>query len=231
MSTQDTNSSSCLTNKLHSQDTSSQQTRPTLIITNITTTPGIHQSINTLPTLPRPQHTLRIVFQNCQGLRPTKSDIATNLSSLNQLDTSLVGLAETNLDWNQKKQTTEPILKAIKTLWPHNKTTFVCSNESHNSKSAHQPGGCMQLSISNLAPRHRTNLNDDSGMGRWSSQRFQGKHNHSVQIFTAYRVSQSSPKGLGLRTAYMQQQRAMNNAGIRGISPRTKTVQILLKYC
>ena len=85
----------------------------------------------------------------------------------------------------------------------------------------------MQLSISNLAPRHRTNLNDDSGMGRWSSQRFQGKHNHSVQIFTAYRVSQSSPKGLGLRTAYMQQQRAMNNAGIRGISPRTKILQDL----
>ena len=48
-----------------------------------------------------------------------------------------------------------------------------------------------------------------------------------VQIFTAYQVSQSSSKGLGLRTAYMQQQRAMNNAGIRGISPRTKMLQDL----
>ena len=186
MSTQETYTSSLPSSQFQTLDTTSQQIRPTLITTNITTTSGIQHSINNLPTLPRPQHTLRIVFQNCQGMKPTKSDIATNLSSLNQLDTSLVGLAETNLDWNQKKQTTEPILKAIKTIWPHNKTSFVCSNESHNSKSAHQPGGCMQLSISNLAARHSTNLNDDSGMGRWTSQRFQGKHNHSVQIFTAY---------------------------------------------
>ena len=212
MSSQTTTTS--LPNQHHpSQSQHLPPTRPLLPTKDHTTPNGTRMTINKLPPLPRPHNTIRIIFQNCNGLKPNEPDLATSLSSINHLDTSLIGLAETNLDWNQRSKTTEPLLKSIRAIWPHNKTTFTCSTESHNSPTGHQPGGCLQSSFSNLASRHRSSENDNSGMGRWTSQLFQGKNNRSIQIFTAYRVSQSTSRGLGLRTAYMQQQQALNNAG------------------
>ena len=198
--------------------------RPPLPTKDRTTPDGTRHTTNKLPPLPRPHNTIRIIFQNCNGLKTTKSDLATNLSSINHLDISLIGLAETNLDWNQKSRTTEPFLKSIKSIWPHNRTTVTCSTESHNSPTGHQPGGCAQMSFGNLVPRHRSTTNDESGMGRWTSQLFQGKNNRCLRIFTAYRVSQTSSRGLGLRTAYMQQQRALNNAGLTRTSPRQRVL-------
>ena len=202
----------------------SSSNRPTPPPSSTNTPSGTLITINQLSLNPRPNNTLRIIFQNCNGISPTRCELATLFSTANQLEPSLLGLAETNIDWNQHTKATTPFLRAIRSLWPHNKTITACADESHHSPTAYQPGGCAQITLNNLSPRHRNKSKDHTGMGRWTTQYFHGQRDHGLVIYTVYRVSQNSATGLGVKTAYLQQQRVLNRAGVIGAQPKEQVL-------
>ena len=198
--------------------------RPYLITSIETTNTGTHITINVLPKIPRPRNTIRIVFQNCNGISPTKIELSSTLSTINNLEPSAIGLAETNVDWNQHSKATKPFMQSVKALWPHKKSITSCADESQHSPTAYQPGGCAQISINNLAPRHRSKSKDHTGMGRWTVQHFKGQDTAGLVIYTVYRVSQTTASGLGVKTAFLQQQRVLNRAGVIGPNPKEQVL-------
>ena len=172
--------------------------QPHLTTSQETTDTGTRITINVLPETPRPHNTIRIIFQNCNGISPTKIELSSTLSSINKLEASAIGLAETNLDWNQHSKATKPFMQSVKALWPHNKTITSCADESQNSPTAYQPGGCAQISINNLAPRHSSKSKDHTRMGRWTVQHFKGQGTTGLVVYTVYCVSQTTASGLGV---------------------------------
>ena len=184
------------------------------------TTSGINVTLNSLPPTPRPPNTLRFLYQNCNGVSNTRFELASLFTQASTLEPSIIGITETNLDWNQHHKATKPFLQSVKSTWPTNNTITACADETQQSPTAYQPGGCAQLALNNIVPRHQHKGKDHTGMGRWTVQHFKGTNHRGLVVYTVYRVSQNSPNGLGMKTAYLQQLRVLNRAGIIGAQPK-----------
>ena len=61
----------------------------------------------------------------------------------------------------------------------------------------------------------------DTKLGRWSWMQFRGRQGTKVLVITAYQVSQTSARGLGMDTFYMQQWRKLAKMKTK-INPRAQ---------
>ena len=61
-------------------------------------------------------------------------------------------------------------------------------------------------------------------MGRWTVQHFKGQGTTGLVVYTVYRVSQTTASGLGVKTAFLQQQRVLNRAGVIGSNPKEQVL-------
>ena len=61
----------------------------------------------------------------------------------------------------------------------------------------------------------------ENPMGRWSWMKFQGKRGTKVLVISAYQVSQTSTRGLGMETVYMQHWQKLAKTRVK-VNPRAQ---------
>ena len=71
---------------------------------------------------------------------------------------------------------------------------------------------------------------DDSGMGRWSVIRLQGKGNRKLAIICGYRPVKTEMRTTGSSTVYRQQWNHMRALGNENPEPRSQFLKDLTKY-
>jgi hypothetical protein len=121
----------------------------------------------------------RIVLQNINGIQNKTSLLGYRA---NELRINILGLVETNVDWQcsipSKFKSKQAITGILRQFWK--RTCIAYSSSDHRPKFFFQPGGTMTIAGNPWASR-AVATSDESGMGRWSSikrpRRYQG-YNH-----------------------------------------------------
>jgi hypothetical protein len=152
-------------------------------------------------------------MQNLNGLGDKAHAIG---QRCNDLHVHIIGLIETNTDWNwgQKKQETIQILRNH-----FKRTTFSFANSAIHFSSAYQPGGSCTFATDEWSPRANPS-SDPHDMGRWSSISITGRDHTNVSIFTVYRVGPNAFSTAYERTAFRQQYIMLENRNQHPINPR-----------
>jgi hypothetical protein len=88
-------------------------------------------------------------------------------------------------------------------------SSTVQSQIDENFSSSYQPGGTLTAVVDRWTSRIQGKGQDPFGLGRWSYVSLWGKQDQVVTIISAYRVPLKSPSSVGVKTAYMQQLRAI----------------------
>ena len=105
----------------------------------------------------------------------------------------ILGLSEINLKWNQFSSYDRMAQRTSK--WWENTNCRYAYNSHDVSTSKFQPGGTAILSINQLSHKVRpTPLQDPTGLGRWTSTLYQGKHNTTLRILQLYRPCKPNPQ-------------------------------------
>ena len=105
---------------------------------------------------------------------------------LKNYEFDIMGFQEVNLNWGKvgpKDQWEERTMG----WWKGGNTTVRAYNKEDVISTASQPGGCMVTSV-NTAKRKVIGCGvDPRNLGRWAWTRYQGKHQFSLQVISAYR--------------------------------------------
>lgn len=164
----------------------------------------------------------RIVLQNINGLRDKSEMLAHRTSELN---IDILGLVETNTDWDWKNLKSKTIGK-IRTHF--SRSTFAFSNSRIHFNSAFQPGGTLTLATNKWSTRSEPST-DPHSMGRWSVITLSGRNNRKTTIFSVYRVCDQVFASSGEKTAFRQQYliASEDQEGRSPLHPRQQVLQDL----
>jgi hypothetical protein len=168
---------------------------------------------------------IRIFFQNVKGLTYTASgeDYEYYLTSIRSLGIDLVGMAETNTAW------THPHLRSLlrsRAGKHYHAAKISFSSPSHEidpipEKETFQSGGTVTMSTNALVPMaFGSDIQDPTGLGRWSGQTFRGKNGKSFSVITAYRVCTGSISTSPLGSAFSREYEHLRSIGIKAPRPR-----------
>jgi hypothetical protein len=153
--------------------------------------------------------TFRIVLQNPNGISSDHNNVEFQygLAQCRHLGIGVISLAETKLNWtNNVNHHTN---RWFRQTWDFSAISFSQVNEKFFS--TFQPGGTLTSIVDHWTSRLRSKGQDPYGLGRWSYVTLRGKCDSLITIITAYRVSQKSSYSMGVKTAYMQQVRALKS--------------------
>lgn len=134
--------------------------------------------------IPPKDKSTRIYFQNINGAR-TYGQWDTwhrSIRKLKKFHINICGIAETNIEWNQKSK--EKAKSYIRQTFNINQ--FTTSNSTDSGTTDYQPGGTALIITDNWTGSIKNNITDTSGIGRWSGFRIQGKNNTHISIFCGY---------------------------------------------
>lgn len=145
----------------------------------------------------------RILFQNVNGIGMHNefSDVHSIGFTSEQLGINVLGLAETNTDW-QAKDLRQGVHLRLRRYWKHTKIAF--SSSDYRLDSAYQPGG-MLIVVGQPWSGRASVSHEESGLGRWTEATLTGKDNRQVTIICVYRVVKNSISRSGPFTAFAQQ--------------------------
>jgi hypothetical protein len=166
---------------------------------------------------------IRIAFVNIYGI-PATTDHPKNSNireAINQLGSTIVGLAETNISW-KKLSGGDRWEERSRGWWEFHKFRYAY-NSRETPHHTHQPGGTMLLSRGQPSLRNLKQGTDPSKLGRWSWALFSGKRGICTRVITAYRPCISQ----GLKSTYMQQKRYFN-AIKKEVCPRNQMLDDLI---
>ena len=139
------------------------------------------------------------------------AELGATFDLYHHLSPSIIGLQETNKNWNCYDATIGRIKQSIQRRWPGSKlTTAHCSEDVFHGPS--QPGGVAQMILRQLTARVIKHGKDPYGRFTWHETMLDGTRN--LLVVTAYRVSQRRIKGCGPTTSIMQQWRQLRAKGI-----------------
>ena len=177
------------------------------------------------PVIQKSPSSTRIFFQNVKGLSTSsgREDYRYYLDCLQALQVDVSGLAETNTCWQHQhlrddfKSITRKHYRQSKVVF--GSPTFACdpipSNESF------QAGGNITMLNGGLVSRvSGADIQDTSGLGRWSGVTLAGKHNQYLSIITAYRVCSGSIRTASLGSAFAREHQHFATASQPTVNPR-----------
>ena len=124
---------------------------------------------------------------------------------INTHNIGIFGTVETNLHWTteNKHQMHNLALRHLTTP-----RTVAASCSTQPTSSHFQPGGSLLLSSDRWTRRCHHASSDNTGMGRWTHLRMDGRNNIVINILCVYRVcSPSREETSTSNTAYLQQLR------------------------
>ena len=160
---------------------------------------------------------VRILFQNINGLSRQLAIHEEFKLNMARLQATLIGICESNVNWRNftfRDQWESGLQRQ------HVEMQFAHSSCNEGSEKILQRGGTSMLCTNRLGSRLLAKGHDEE-LGRWSWMRFRSSKKRTLLILTAYQVSQSSPKGLGTETFYMQQWRCLRKKNYDG-EPRAQ---------
>ena len=186
------------------------------------------------------KNTLRLYYNNCNGLAPTKlikekmkqrkikeqrkflgqvvgdSKVEKMLSTLNNWSVDIVCLSETNVAWEQ------PVARQIYNLVkkPFSKDScWVTSSSQTKSASLVKPGGTAILIDANCTGNIAERGQDWTKMGRWSYTTMRGRNDRIIHIIVGYRCNNISTQVIGDTTAWAQQYCLSRQRGMQTPKP------------
>ena len=136
--------------------------------------------------LPKPPNTVRIAFQNIQGLPldPYAGKHQQIIACIDQLQLDAFGLVEINLNFS-RLPSHQQWKERFRNL---QRAHSICStNKHHTTTEKNLFGGTAQLAYDILPPRVVEFGADPSGLGRRVWTRFIGKHNTHLRLISGYR--------------------------------------------
>lgn len=144
------------------------------------------------------EHTFRLLVANPQGLFLGGNKVSTEhgFASCTALRSSMLCLAETNVNWSHPKAIPKPSAAAKKVWYHSNQST---SDTKENFSSLNQPGGTLTLVCNKWASRVIMKGQDPFRLGRLS-------------FITAYWVCIQTPHTVGPKTSTSQQYRNLSRS-------------------
>jgi hypothetical protein len=111
-------------------------------------------------------------------------------------DIDIMGLQEINTHWKKKVMTEQ--ISELTQGWFSNSRLNVAYYKDYNIEDANQPGGVAQWALGYIADRASQRGEDETGLGRWTWQRIQGKQNRGFRVVTAYMpvINKSGPRSV-----------------------------------
>ena len=118
----------------------------------------------------------------------------------------IMGFQETNLNWDQV-QSKDQWEERTMGWWKGGNTSVKAFNKQDVIPTLHQPGGCMITSANSVKRKIMGCGADTRLLGRWAWTRYQGKHELSLRVITAYRPGTTA----GAHTVFSQQRSYFDN--------------------
>jgi hypothetical protein len=162
----------------------------------------------------KPEKTVRIFYQNVNGIQKAKSwNEFNNLSKqLRSFQIDIWGATETNLKWNNARhQQAKNIIQKHCVL-----SALQTSSNKEECFSSYQPGGTATAIRNKLVGRITTTIQDKTNLGRWSGFKLNTNFGHQLNIITVYQSTRSE----GIYTTYQQQAHYFRSQGIINPDPR-----------
>jgi Reverse transcriptase (RNA-dependent DNA polymerase) len=195
----------------------------------------------------KPNLSLRILFQNIKGLSHYSNgeDYEYYLQHLRDIQIDIAGLSETNTAWQHQHLRYNFSNRARKAGDGLAKISYGSPTkdiEAITPEKTFQAGGSITLCLGSWTTTIiGKDIQDPTGLGRWSGLSIRGKHNNILSLVTAYRTCDGSrhtaPLGSTFHreTEFFINEARDNNKDIRNISARqlfltdmTRQVQTLL---
>ena len=156
---------------------------------------------------------IRIVSQNigCLGINAKanpKQDSAIEWIHKHEID--IVGWQEVGISFDMMKGHESFHERIRDPRWK--KRRVIQSNNIHEKNDAFQWGGTSLIARDEAASRLKETTKDASGLGRWCTMLFEGKHKHKVRIVSAYNPCKTHD-ATKLQTVYNQHVRYFNTIG------------------
>jgi hypothetical protein len=171
----------------------------------------------------KPANTIRIFLKNINRIKNYNN--WTNgkeaCLELKNMGVDIFGTTKTNINWNTKIcMEARNILQQKDNF---NSAQIATSSSNEPTLTNYQPGGTATVITYKWTGRVIKQLNDTSGMGRWSGFQMQTNQEHNFNIITVYRPTVSQ----GIHTCYQQQINAIKNKGINQPDPRQQLLNDL----
>ena len=181
---------------------------------------------------------LRIFFQNAKGLTYStgSEDFHYYVKCLKDLNVNVSGICETNRAWQH----------------PHLRAQFNKAAREPHSNLAKSSFGYPKFEVDPIPPKEtscaggsvtsvygewvtRSNgddIQDQSGLGRWSGITLTGKSKSKFTIITAYRVCKNSISQAGVDTSFAREHEHFKETGVEKPDPRKQMLtdlQVMVK--
>ena len=198
----------------------------------------------------RNEQTLRLFYNNCNGLEGTKTinslmklkarkrqeEHLGNLTTDSKLDvilhkvlewqTNIICLAETGVPW--ETHTTKRAFHSI--VKSHDPRMSMSTSSSSTPVISHyKPGGTVTMVDGTWSSTLVDRGQDSHEMGRWSYITITGRHGKFLTVVTGYRNSKRSVKHSGSTTAVAQQDSILRRAG-RNVGTEKAFIQDIEKF-
>ena len=154
--------------------------------------------------------TTRLFFQNSHGLTHTNTleDYRYYMACLQAYDVDIIGLSETNTCWSHPHLKSD-FKTAVRRFHKQSKVSFGSPTQEIDpcpNTESYQAGGNLTMVNGPMSSRvYGADIQDPSGLGRWSGFTLLGKDNNKLTIITAYRVCHGSPSSASLGSSFLRE--------------------------
>jgi hypothetical protein len=151
---------------------------------------------------------IRIFHQNIKGLshKPSGEDHEYYLIHLRDLQVDFAGMSETNTAWQHQHLRHNFINRARKAGDGLAKTSFGSPSSTIDPippNESFQAGGTLTLCLGHWTTTvFGKDIQDPSGLGRWSGLSIRGKYNNTLSLVTAYRTCSGSRQTASLGSTF-----------------------------
>ena len=188
-----------------------------------------NQWVGNASTEEKPSKTLRIAFQNLNGLgtHQCKNQISLLANEQVTLDIDILCMSEHCL--NIKHQDTLKNLQQTIRSTTVEKTSFQINSSDSPTTQRYLPGGTAILLIGHTVGRIEPDGRGGDPMGRWSYVHLRRKKMKPVTIVTIYQVVKQPTNTTG-NTAWHQQRLALDAQNRHDTHPRTAFINDLIQF-
>ena len=178
---------------------------------------------------------LSIFFQNTKGLTYSSAgeDYDYYLTCTKSLGANIIGMAETNTSW-QHPHLRYLFSSRARKHYQLIKATFSSPTPAIDpvpEKETFQSGGTITLTTGDFVPMlYGENPEDDTGLGRWSSQTLRGKNKKLFTAITGYRVCNGSISTSPIGSAFSREYEHHRTRNIKSPRPRKLFLSDLQLY-
>jgi hypothetical protein len=154
---------------------------------------------------------LRVLFSNPRGIKLSTDILETehSLGRVQSLSAGILGLAETNVNWNNPK-VLGALHRSVRKIWRQSSVAKSSTNDNFQSET--QPGGTLTMACGHWTSRVIERGVDPFRLGRWSFIVLRGKRGIKILFITAYRVCCQTIQSAGPKKSTAQQFRYLSKA-------------------